>query len=359
MISEQREGERVRRYVYGKTRAEVVTKLKAAPAVKAVAAGAITVKEYVEEWLAISLPLQVRASTVDNYGNVLRRHLLPTFGEGSLCEVGPTNLQKLYAEKRREGLSPRSVALLHSVVRRMLGDALREGHVSENVARKVRQPRVPRRHGRTLTPEQARLLLTAAHEHPLEGLVILGLCGGLRPGEAYALRWTDIYFDTSTVFVRHSLTALGKGRYEVGETKTAGSVRSVVLPESWCRRLAALPQSGEHVVSTSTGTRYDPNNGRRQFKALTKAAGVGEWHPHELRHSAASLLLSEGVPLKVVSEMLGHSSVAITGDVYAHVLPAARSAAATALEGLLAPMDALPQVPDPQGEGEDLAEADE
>jgi integrase len=144
--------------------------------------------------------------------------------------------------------------------------------------------------------------------------------------------------------VRRALKREG-GRLVLGETKTSGSRRTLHLPAEVIEvlRRAKARQAAERlragaawqesglVVTTEVGTPYDPNNLAKRVSTLTKRAGLSHWAPHELRHSAASLLLAMGVPLKTVSETLGHSSITITADVYAHLLADQRKEAATAM----------------------------
>jgi integrase len=335
VLSEGGREDRRRRYVYGATKREVVDKLRELPSeAETYPKMSPLVGEFFEHWLTTTLPLQVRQSTVLNYGAMVRKHFLPTFKYERLSDVTSAKLESLYVDKVASGLSRRSVALLHAVVRRGLGDAVRLRHVSVNVAREARPPRVPRRHGRSLTPDETKVLLSTVQGHPLEPFVVLGLFAGLRPGESLALRWEDVDLDRGFLIVRTSLTRAHGGTFVVGEVKTSTSLRSVHLADI-ARDILRRHEATGFVIQSPAGQPLDPANVRRGFKALTKAAGLGEWRPHELRHTCASLLLNAGVPLKVVADVLGHSSVAVTGDVYGHVLDPSRDAAAHVLGHLL------------------------
>jgi integrase len=216
------------------------------------------------------------------------------------------------------------------------------------VAALTRGPRNPRKEGRTLTPEQARQLLETLRDHRHEALFVLMLTTGIRRGEALGLRWEDLDLDGATARIRRALKREG-GMLVAGEPKTSRSRRVVSLPgpvvDVLCVHLerqrtagAAMGQrsdGGAFVFTTALGTPVDPRNLYREFEAVCRAARIGHWHPHELRHSAASLMLAQGVPLQVVADVLGHASIRMTADVYGHVLPPARRAAADAMGGLL------------------------
>jgi integrase len=166
----------------------------------------------------------------------------------------------------------------------------------------------------------------------------------MRRGEALGLKWSDVDFDRASIVIRRALKREG-GLIVTGEPKTSRSRRAVNLPAPTVTLLRAHRRSQEElrdhlddewqetgfVFTTGHGTPVDPRNLYREFRAVCEAAGIGRWHPHELRHSAASLMLAEGVPLQVVADVLGHSSIRMTADVYGHVLPPARREAADAM----------------------------
>jgi integrase len=179
-----------------------------------------------------------------------------------------------------------------------------------------------------------RALLDAAKGHRFEAAFALMLSLGLRPGECLGLRWSDIDFKRRTVTVRHSLKRDGT----VGEVKNDGSRRQLALPSE----LVSLLKSRKHeqatdedrasedwqgggdslVFTTTIGTPLsDRNLALREFVPLCERAGLGRWHLHECRHTAATLMLTNGVPIEQVSRVLGHSSIRITSDIYAHLLP--------------------------------------
>jgi len=235
----------------------------------------------------------------------------------------------------------------------VLRHAERQGLVVRNVAAVVPTPAGPRAQGRTLTVEQARLLLEAAHGHPLEAAFVLGLTCGLRPGELLGLGWEDIDLDQGLVRVSRAVSRVG-GTGQLRPTKTASSRRQLPLPaaaenalrQHRARQLAQQKLMGEYsqdlglVCPTGRGTLLDPANLRRSLRTVTEQAGLGRWHPHELRHSAASLLSAAGVPLEEVADVLGHASTRVTSATYPHRTTPTVEATTGPMDDLLGGSDA-------------------
>ena len=246
------------------------------------------------------------------------------------------------------GLSVSSVQRIRFVLAQAIDQGIRWGSVSRNVARLSRAPKAQRAEGRNLMPAEARTLLEALKGHRNEVLYTLMLSTGLRRGEALGLQWKDFDKDLATISVRRQLKREG-GLLVLSDTKTSRSRRSVNLPGRLVMALEThrIRQAEDNaragdglnslgfIFTSSVGTPLDPRNLNREFHDVCVGAGLGHWHPHELRHSAASLMLAEGVKLQVVSEVLGHSSIRMTADVYGHILAPDREAAAKAMGSVL------------------------
>ncbi|MEV6157382.1 tyrosine-type recombinase/integrase [Nonomuraea sp. NPDC052129] len=255
----------------------------------------------------------------------------------------------LWQAKRKAGYKANSVRNMRAVLRKALGQAEREGLVIRNVAALSMPPRVPVEEGRTLTVEEGKQLLDAVADHRMGVLVLLALVFGLRRGEALGLMWNAFDLDARTLRVTHSVKRLknrdpntaAKTRIAISELKTRRSRRVLCLTpeliEAIKRHKSAHNQerlkAGEDwaerglMVPTAFGNPSDPDTFSHLFSRLAKKAGLGHWHPHELRHSGASLMLAQGTPLHVVSEVLGHASIAITKDIYGHLVEGDRRAA--------------------------------
>jgi integrase len=296
----------------------------------------------------------VRARTYERYEEVVRLHIGPVLGHHRLQRLSAQHVQAFYTKKLNEGLSPTTVGVFHIVLHKALDTAMRWGLVARNVCDLVSPPHAERFEIQPLTVEQAQQLLTAACGHRLEALFTLALATGMRRGELLALKWQDIRFSAGTLQVRRILTRVpskmpGKGFVET-EPKTQKSRRNVViapfaleaLNQHRIHQLEAKLKAGaawqdhDYVFCTSIGTHLNPDRDvLSQLKALLKKVNLPDIRFHDLRHSAASLLLSEGVHPKVVQELLGHSNIGMTMDVYSHVLPSMQQDAISRLNSVL------------------------
>jgi integrase len=337
-----------RKTVSAKTRTEVVKKLNLIQ--RQVDDGlpfpdtALTVKQLLDRWFEDILKRTVTLSTSSNYRSIAVHHLIPNLGSRRLNDLTVAEVDRLWARKLEEGMSTSSVRRMRYVLSQAISQAIRWGVVNRNVAQLSRAPRIVRQEGRTLTPEQARMFLASLKGNRLEMLFTLMLVTGLRRGEALGLQWKDFDEDKGVLLVRRQLKREG-GRIVVSDTKTSKSRRAVNLPSQLLELLQfhRLRQSEDRdiaghawvrtdfIFTTAYGTPFDPRNMLRDFKRACLDAGLGAWHLHELRHSAASLMLAKGVKLQVVSEVLGHSSIRMTADVYGHILEPDRQAAADAM----------------------------
>lgn len=342
-----------RRSFYGKTREAVhrqlVGAMKARQDGVQIPPQRESLRKFARRWLEGSRS-SVRPSTWDKYRRDLERHVLPFLGGVPLVHLGPQHLQLRYGEMLESGLSARSVLHVHAVVHRLLAQAMRWGAVGRNVADLVDLPQPRASHWQVLDSAQVRVLLRAAEGDPLEALYVLAVTTGMRQGELLALRWRDIDFERGALTVNGTLHRVGGG-WSIGEPKTTRSRRLVVLPQvaatalerrrvAQCEaRLRAADLWREHglVFTTSVGSPLEPGNIlRRSYRPLLSRAGLPAARFHDLRHTAATLLLAEGVHPKIASEMLGHSTVAITLDLYSHVTESLQRQAASVMDALFA-----------------------
>jgi integrase len=246
---------------------------------------------------------------------------------------------------------------MHGTLHRALEDALRMGLVQRNVAELVKAPRKSTREMRPLSRAEARRFLDAVCGDRFEALYVLALSTGMREGELLGLRWQDVDIAKRTLQVRMNVQET-LGRYILAETKTDHSRRNIGLTRP---AVAALQSHREQQqqIRKEMGEAYNPSldlifpNGfgtimiphnitKRSFKRYLVKAGLSrDIRFHDLRHTAATLLLAAGVNVKVVSEMLGHADISITLRIYAHVLPHMQQSAVTTMEGLLGDMPSL------------------
>ena len=341
-----------RKSYYGKTRQEVAQKLTGA--LKLVQDGLplpseqLKVGRYVQEWLQ-SICASVRVSTWERYEQLLRLYALPAVGHVSLARLEPRHLQRLYTDCLTRGNAPASVRQLHAVLHRALGQAVRWGLLTRNVAAVVSPPRVSSPEMTPLSAVQVQTLLRTVTGDRFAALYVLAVTAGMRLGELLALAWHHLDAEAGTLQVRATLLRTKSG-LQLAEPKTARSRRRLTLAPSALEalrqhrrlqaeerlRLGPIWHDMNLMFPNELGKPMDAGNFlSRSFRPLLKRAGLPQHRFHDLRHTAATLMLAQGVHVKVVSEMLGHSRSGMTMDIYAHVLPDMQHQAALAMETLL------------------------
>ena len=342
-----------RKYFYGKSEQEVVKQVRAALYEQeqgTLATGPQqTVKQFLEYWLEDVYKAKVRLVTYENHRMMIYKHLLPTLGHIRLQKLTVQHVESLCAKKRNEGLSTGTVRHIHAVLHKALAYAKRIKLVGSNVCDDVELSGYERHEAQLLTPEQAQMLLQKVREHHLEALLTLALATGMRRGEILGLRWQDIDLEKGSLQVRRTLIYLAYYGFKEGEPKTETSRRKIVLPlfvvEALKRHRAAQLEARlkagaawidrDLVFGNRRGDYLMPTTLVKQFSLLLKDVGLPRMRFHDLRHSAATLLLSMGVPMKVVQELLEHSSFSTTADVYSHVLPSMQREAMEKMEAFL------------------------
>jgi integrase len=362
-----------RRYkaLYGRTRKGVSEQLHQAKQSQAegtlVTDERMTVGKWLDHWMDVVLANRVANGTLEevtrnHYSDVVRLHLKPVLGQHRLSKLTPAHIDGLIA-LRRERYSPNSLRIMRTTLRKSLRDARKNGFFVPSAAIDLSEPvSVPRRAKSWLDEAAARQLLASIEGDRLEALYVTTLSLGLRRGEALALQWSDIDFAKRTVRVHRSLKRVTnrplmdgsfpggqRTRLVVGEPKTEGSSRTQPLPDRIVEvlrrheirqkeeRLAAGAtwSHTDFVFTTPIGTAIDPDNVSHYFSTACKRAGLGHRNLHQLRHSAASILLAQGVPLHEVSRFLGHSTISVTMDVYGHLAEEGLRAAARAMNEAL------------------------
>lgn len=338
-----------RKYVYGKTQKEVRTKLaevrRAHEDGRLVVGKAQKVGDYLDAWLEAKRR-RVRPTTVDAYRLSVER-LRPHIGHLKLSTLRPEHIETAYTELLK-GLGPRSVEQTHAVLKTALRAAVKRGLLGANPLEHVTPPRPPRAEMKVLTPEQVETLLQSTQgtdRHPLWAVLVTT---GMRIGEATALRWEDIDWDAGTLAIRRTVhNVVGQG-LQFGEPKTERSRRRIELApgavaalrlqqdlQEWARRIAGAKWEEHGLVFPNTiGKPMDPGTVSDDLRAALKAAGLPRIRTHDLRHTAATYLLSQGVHPKVVQELLGHSTVTLTLNTYSHVLPSLHKEVASHMDRL-------------------------
>ena len=367
------------------TRGEVQEKLKRALADQQMGLPFVgekeTVGKFLKHWIDHVASSRVRPSTLQSYRWITEKHLIPGLGRYPLAKLWPQDIQAFLNERLKYGrqphpervqkaggrfetggdhpqnledksLAPRTVQHIHATLRSALDQALKWNLVARNAATLVDAPRVCRPEIRVYTPDEAKELLGAFRGDRLEALYSAAIAIGLRQGEALGLRWPDIDLIGGTLSVRNSLQRVD-GKLQLVEVKAHKSRRTITLPQVATDALrkhqehqqqerkfaGARWQESGFVFTTTIGTPLDGSTVTHRFQAALKAAGLRGIRFHDLRHTCATLLLAQGVHPRLIMDILGHSQIAITMNLYAHVIPAMQKEVAARMDEILASTD--------------------
>lgn len=315
--------------------------------------GNITLREYLNKWKDEYCKPSLAFKTFESYTGIIDNYVLPFMGGVKLTNLKPAQIQDYYALMMKnktsegKGLSSTSVLYHHRVIREALSHAVKLGYIFYNPADRVKPPRKNKPEMKTMSIEQAQSALEAYKSHRLFLPFLLAIKTGMRQGEICGLRWENIDLKNGTIYVTHSLQRQGK-ELVLKEPKTKKSKRSIPIPADVVAILKGFrKQQAEDklaskkvynprgfVCAWEDGRPFEPDWVSKEWRRILdydKIQAEKEQRPshfpdgvrfHDLRHTHATILLSQGVSLKVVQERLGHESITTTGDIYAHVTPA-------------------------------------
>jgi integrase len=318
----------------------------------------VTLREWVESnWLP-TMRSQVKPSTWDSYMRNLHLQLLPTLGHRTLQQLTPLVLNGLYAEllesgkqtRAGGGLAPKTVRYVHATLHKVLADAVDGGLLQSNPADRARPPK-PRVSGQremqVWDADQLAKFLVHVSGHQIEAAFHLAAMTGMRRGEVLGLRWQDIDFSSKRLAIRHTLVSVA---YEIRDStpKThqarvvdldlvtiehlrAHQSRQEEQPQEW----GSLYQDNDLVFRREDGSPVHPDSFTQAFDAEVRRSGLPRIRLHDLRHTHATIALRAGIPVKVISERLGHENPAFTMKQYAHVLPGMQAEAAALIAALV------------------------
>jgi integrase len=326
-----------RKTIYGKEREEVAEQLIEALSNRnkglVFDADNLTLGDYLDRWIHDSVRDTVRQRTWERYEQIVRVHLKPALGKVKLKNITPTHARALYRDKLDSGLTSRTVNYIHTTLSKALNDAVSDGLIPRNPTSGLKAPRPAKKEIHPLSCQQAKVFLEAARGDRFEGAYVVASHCGLREGEILGLKWSDVDLNTGTLQVRRTLSEARAGqRFEPPKNGKGRNVRLTpqaveALRTHLGRQLEEIERSGDHyrdqglVFPSRVGTPMNAKNlTARSFKPLLKRAGLPDIRFHDLRHTFATLMLQNGEHPKVVQEMLGHATIAITMDTYSHVL---------------------------------------
>ncbi|ACV76895.1 site-specific integrase [Nakamurella multipartita] len=287
----------------------------------------LTVEAYLGEWLT-HMKQHVRRSTWVAYESNARLHIVPRIGRKKLSQLSVRDVRLMIDGLRKDGKGKRTVQYVHATLRAALEHAYREELVTRNVAKMVRVERPTPTPKEPLSVAEARRLLTATRDDEDHALWVVMLLLGLRRSEVCGLRWDNVDLENRTLSVTHSVQRVD-GKLRELPTKTRRSTRTVPLPAMVhqalvTHRAAMMPTSQYlpepvYVFGTKIGTPMEPRNLTRRWVTLAERQGIRRVPLHALRHSCVSLLLAQGVHPRTVMEIVGHSAIEMTMNVYGHV----------------------------------------
>jgi len=307
-----------------------------------------TVAQYLERWLAEAVRHSVRPRTYENYDLCVRR-LLPHLGRVRLPALAPEHIQHALGDLLDRRLAARTVRQVHMVLRCSLKQAVLWRLIPSNPSDAVKAPRAERKEMRTLTEEEVRRLLTVTAGTRHHSLWVFLVTTGVRLGEALALRWADIDLLEGHANIRRALQRQPGAGMVFVEPKSSRGRRTVPFPPETLKALEAhrrdldrerqqaakLWQENDLVFPSPDGRPRDMAYLSFTFHRGLRRAGLPRFRIHDLRHTAATHLLTKHVHPKIVQELLGHSTIAITLDTYSHVMPALAREASSHMSSLL------------------------
>ena len=347
------DGAKRRVYFYGRTQAEARRKADAAR--ERVAQGGPvrdatrTVSDWLAEWRGTFLQASDRASSTKNlYAGLTLRHVEPVIGRTPLGQVRPSDVTRVLLAMERGGSAASTRRNAYAALRSAFDDAVADGLLAVNPVLRVRRPKASSVEALSLDVEEVKSFLAGADGLRYADVLRLILGTGLRRGEALALRWCDVNLGRGEASVKGSLVR-SDGKLIVADTKSQRSRRTVSLSPAMVqflgqhralqlveRRTAAnLWAETGFVFATELGQPADPRNLLRTTTIASKKAGLPPVGVHTLRHTYATIALLHGIPIHVVSRNLGHSSIAITADIYGHLTDEAAQAAAQTVSDAL------------------------
>ncbi|MFI9026523.1 tyrosine recombinase XerC [Streptomyces sp. NPDC053560] len=346
----QPDGTRARKFAYGKTWAECDEKRR--KLLDKVANGipvptrSAKLAEWLPYWLENVIKPRRKLSTYDKYESHVRLYLVPMIGAKRLESLGVADVRRLLVQLEKKTTAA-TAKEAHRVLRTALTAACREELITRNVASLVEPPRSKPRELSPWTLDETLDFLGAARKDPLYAAFVLAVTMGLRRGEIVGLRWTDVDLEKRVLYVRQQTQRRRGVLYDddpKGRRRRAVPLPAMcVAPLRWhrLRQAAAKERAGEsweeggYVFATRNGRQVEPRNIYRSFTRVAQSAGLRVIRLHDARHGCATLLTAAGVAPRVVMEILGHSQISITMDVYTHVVQDTQREAISHMDRLL------------------------
>lgn len=359
------DGQQKRKFYYGKTRQEVAEKLREAINNQSMGividSKNINLQQWLTTWLNEYKKPSIRQTSYAYYSYVIDNYICYEDGIGhiKLKDLRPDQLQKLYNDTLKQDFSPSTVKIMHILLKGAMKQAVQNGLIIRDITEGTVRPKLTKGEARVFTLDEQKRFQDVLSNEKYSLLYMLGLGTGLRIGELLGLRWQDINTDEGWLQVRQTLVrvkntdenAHSKTKLIPQEPKTKSGKRTVPIPsnlipllekheitqkENKLKSYGLYRDDLDMVFCDKLGEPLEPSNIRSRLYKLTEKAGIAHANLHCLRHTFATRGLENGIELKVMQELLGHSTIAMTADIYSHVLPDKKKEAAEKINHLFA-----------------------
>ena len=311
----------------------------------------ISLREFLTGWLT-STKTTIGPRTWQHYEQLIRTYIIPNLGEIKVRDLRPENIQAFYNRLFDGEVGVYTIRKIHITLHSALQQAVRTGMIGRNPASFAQPPKEPANEMSILNESQVSQLLVAAQGHRLEALIHLAVISGMRQMELLGLKWSDLDWIRQTLKIERQLLKPDGNGVRFSAPKTRYGKRSIalgkktveILRKHYEQQQADQRKAGEAwkeyglIFTTQNGTPINARNLLRDYKKLLHSAGLPPIRFHDLRHTAASILLNQGVPVIIVSRRLGHARASITLDIYGHLIPTMQNEVAEMIDDLVMPV---------------------